>query len=95
VDWLNEYNTTIGARRTFTVRTATVAGQGQALALSVTAPAGVTAQVTPNRITAGQTATLTVTASRAQSAAQVVVRADGTTGSVAHTHTASLLLHAQ
>jgi hypothetical protein len=78
---------------TFTVRTATVRGTAQTLTLSVTAPPGVTATISPTQVTSGATATLTVSASSAVGAAQVVVSAVGTTGSAAQTHTASLLLN--
>lgn len=82
-----------GGQITATVRTATVQGAAQSLALSVTAPPGVTATISPTRVTSGATATLTVSASSAVSAAQVIVSATGTTGSAAQTHTASLLLN--
>lgn len=82
-----------GGQITSTVRTATVRGTAQTLTLSVTAPAGVTATISPTQVTSGGTATLTVSASAAVSAAQVVVSAGGTTGSAAQTHTASLLLN--
>jgi hypothetical protein len=79
-----------GGQITSTVRTATVRGTAQTLTLSVTAPAGVTATISPAQVTSGGTATLTVSASSAVTAAQVVVSAAGTTGSAAQTHTASL-----
>lgn len=82
-----------GGQITSTVRTATVRGTAQTLTLSVTAPPGVTATISPTQVTSGGTATLTVSASSAVTAAQVVVSATGTTGSAAQTHTASLLLN--
>lgn len=78
-----------GATGTYTVKTATTAGAASALTLSVAAPAGVTASVSPTSLTSGGTATLTVTGSAAGSGLQVVVRADPASG---RTHTASLLL---
>ena len=82
-----------GGQITSTVRTATARGTAQTLTLSVTAPPGVTATISPTQVTSGATATLTVSASSAVSAAQVVVSAVGTTGSAVQTHTASLLLN--
>ena len=82
-----------GGQITSTVRTATVKGTAQTLTLSVTAPPGVTATISPTQVTSGATATLTVSASSAVSAAQVIVSAVGTTGSAVQTHTASLLLN--
>src|SRR5205814_7731752 len=79
----NTASLAVGASGTFTVQTATVAGQAQSLALSVTAPPGVVATLSQASVTSGQSASLTVTASSAVSAAQVVVRADGAGG----THT--------
>src|SRR4051812_47526592 len=68
-------------------------GAGRRPPLWVTAPAGVTATISPTQVTSGGTATLTVSASSAVTAAQVVVSAGGTTGAAAQTHTASLLLN--
>jgi hypothetical protein len=82
-----------GGQITSTVRTATTKGTAQTLTLSVTAPAGITATISPTQVTSGGTATLTVSASSAVTAAQVIVSAVGTTGSAAQTHTASLLLN--
>ena len=79
-----------GGSATFTVQTATVAGASESLTLSATAPAGVTATVSPSTVTSGSSATLTVTAASAgaASALQVTVQAAGAAG----THSASLLL---
>jgi hypothetical protein len=82
-----------GGQITSTVRTATVRGTAQTLTLSVSAPPGVTAAISPTQVTSGGTATLTVSASSAVTAAQVIVSAGGTTGAGAQTHTASLLLN--
>lgn len=82
-----------GGQITATVSTATTAGTAQTLTLTVSAPPGVTATVSPAQVTSGTTATLTVTASSAVSAAQVVVSATGTTGTAAQVHTAALLLN--
>jgi hypothetical protein len=82
-----------GGQITSTVRTATVRGTAQTLTLSVTAPPGVTATISPTQVASGATATLTVSASSAVRAAQVIVSAVGTTGSAVQTHTASLLLN--
>lgn len=82
-----------GGQITSSVRTATVQGTAQTLTLSVTAPPGVAATISPTQVTSGATATLTVSASSAVSAAQVIVSAVGTTGSAVQTHTASLLLN--
>jgi hypothetical protein len=82
-----------GGQITSTVRTTTVRGTAQTLRLSVTAPPGVTATISPTQVTSGASATLTVSASSAVTAAQVVVSAVGTTGTAAQTHTASLLLN--
>ena len=80
-----------GGTQTFTVSTATVAGAAQALSLSVSAPAGITASVSPASVTSGGSATLTVTAaSPSTSRLQVVVRADPASG---RPHTAALLLN--
>jgi hypothetical protein len=84
----------VGMTGTFTVKTGTTAGQAQNLTLSVTAPAGVTATISPTQVTSGASATLTVKASSAAAAAQVIVRADGTTGSAPQSHTAALLVNA-
>jgi hypothetical protein len=82
-----------GGQITSTVSTATTKGAAQTLTLSVTAPPGVTATISPTQVTSGATATLTVSASSAVTAAQVTVSAVGTTGSAAQTHSASLLLN--
>ena len=84
----------LGASSTFTVQTATSVGSAQSLTLSVAAPAGLTATVTPTTIMSGATATLTVTAANgaAPGGMQVVVRADATAGSTVQTHTAALLV---
>ncbi len=80
--------------KTFTVKTGTAAGSAQMLTLSATAPAGVTATVSPTTIMSGATAALTVTVTNpsATSGLQVVVRGDATASSVVQTHTAALLL---
>ena len=90
----NVATVSLNAAKTFTVKTASVAGTPQSLTLSVTAPTGVTATVSPTTLTAGATAAITVTATNpsATSGLQVVVRADATAGSTTQTHTASLLL---
>ena len=81
-----------GAKGTAQVQTQVVKGGGQPLTLSVIAPAGVTASISPNHITSGGVATVTVSAAGAASAVQVIVRAEGTTGTAPQSHTASLLL---
>jgi MYXO-CTERM domain-containing protein len=83
-----------GAPTTYTVQTGVSAGTAQMLTLSATAPAGVTATVSPTTVSAGGMATLTVTVTgpSAPSLLQVVVRADATAGSAVQTHTAALLL---
>ena len=80
--------------KTFTVKTAVAAGSAESLTLSVTAPTGVTATLSPTTITAGATAALTVTATSAPASSplQVVVRADATSGSTVQTHTAAQLV---
>jgi len=83
---------TSGTPTSFSVATATSAGTSQTLTLSVTAPVGVTAQLGATQLTSGQSTTLTITAPTPAAAAQVVVRADGTTGTAAQSHTAGLLL---
>jgi serine protease len=87
---------TNGTAQTFTVQTANVAGATQALTLAVTAPAGVTAQLAATKVTSGKSTTLTVTASGPVSAGQIIVRADGKTGtgSATQSHTAALLVNA-
>ena len=78
-----------GAQATFTVQTATTAGAAQPLALSVSAPAGLTATLSAASVTSGGSATLTVSASgAARNGQQIIVRADGVT-----THTAALLVN--
>ena len=90
----NVATVSLNAAKTFTVKTAVVAGAAPTLTLSVTAPTGVTATVSPTTLTAGATAAVTVTATNpaVQSGLQVVVRADATAGSTVSTHTAALLL---
>jgi len=88
----NAATITAGVTSTFTVQTANTAGTAQPLTLSVTAPAGVTAQLTQTQVTSGQSTTLSITAPTKASALQVVVRADGTTGTAAQSHTAAILL---
>ncbi|HEY2746125.1 MAG TPA: hypothetical protein VGL86_15925 [Polyangia bacterium] len=84
----------LSATTTFTVKSATSVGSPQMLTLSVTAPAGVTATVSPTTITSGATAALTVTVTSAAppTGLQIVVRADAGAGSAVQTHTAALLL---
>jgi len=77
------------------VDTATVNGAAQSLALSVTAPPGVSGTFDQASIASGGSATLTLTASADGSLArdsQVIVAAQGTTGSAPQRHTASILL---
>jgi len=90
----NALSVAVGATATAQVTTQAVKGGGQALKLSVVAPAGVTATISPTQITSGGTATVTVKATSAASAVQVIVHADGTTGTAAQTHTAALLVDA-
>lgn len=82
-----------GGQITSTLRTTTVRGTAQTLTLTVVAPPGVTATISPTQVTSGGTATLTVSASSTVRAVQVVVSAAGTTGSGAQTHSAALLLN--
>jgi hypothetical protein len=84
----NTGNVAAGVNTAFTISTATVAGAAEALALTVAAPAGVSATISPASITSGQTATLTVNAPASATPLQLVLRADGAAG----THTAALLL---
>ena len=90
----NVATVSLGAAKTFTVKTAVSAGSAQMLTLSATAPTGVTATITPTTVTAGGTAAVTVTATNpaATSGLQVIVRADATAGTTVQTHTAALLL---
>jgi hypothetical protein len=90
----NVATVSLNAAKTFSVKTASVAGTAQMLTLSVTAPMGITATVSPTTLTAGATAAVTVTATNpaATSGLQVVVRADAAAGSTMQTHTAALLL---
>jgi hypothetical protein len=85
----------LNAPITYTVKTAISAGAAQTLTLSVVAPPGITATVSPTTLMSGATAALTVTATNpsAQTGLQVVVRADATTGSVVQSHSAALLLN--
>jgi hypothetical protein len=76
-----------GGTGTYTVQTATTAGAAETLALAVSAPAGLTASVSPASVQSGQTATLTVSGT-ASGSAQVIVTATGTGGA----HTAALLV---
>jgi hypothetical protein len=86
-------NLAVGVRTTFTLQTSVVAGVAQPLTLSVVAPAGVTAELSQTRVNAGASVVVTVTASTPAAAAQVVVRAEGTTGAAPQSHTAALLLN--
>ena len=49
----NVATVSLGASKTFTVKTAVAAGSAQMLTLSATAPTGVTATITPTTVTAG------------------------------------------
>jgi hypothetical protein len=84
----------LNAPMNLTVKTGVSVGAAQMLTLSASAPAGVTATVSPTTVTAGGTATLTVTATNPSvpTGLQVVVRADATTGTTVQTHTAALLV---
>ena len=78
-----------------TVRTATVAGSAQPLVLSVTTPAGLNASFDNAAIASGGSATLTLTFNADASVprdSQVVVSAQGTTGSRSQRHSAAVLL---
>ena len=90
----NVYTVASNAPVNFTVKTTTSVGAAQSLTLSVVAPPGITATVSPTTIMSGATAALTITATNpsASTGLQVVVRADATSGSVVQTHTAALLL---
>jgi serine protease len=79
---------------TVTIDTATVAGKAQTLSLSVVAPLGVKATLAAKTVLSGSPVKMTVTAPRAVEHVQVVVRAAGTTGTAAQTHTAALLFSA-
>lgn len=87
----NTSSLTVGAATNFAVTTAVSSGSAQSLTLSVVAPAGVTATVSPASVTAGGSATVTVTASAAVVDQQVVVQAQSPSGQV---HTAALLINA-
>ncbi len=88
----NAASVVVGAQATAVVQTQTVKGSSQPLTLSVTAPPGVTATIRPTQVTSGTTATVTISASSAASAVQVVVHAAGSNGASSQTHSASLLL---
>lgn len=89
----NSAKLTLNTASTFMVQSAVSAGTAQSLTLTVSAPTGITATVSPTSIMAGGTATLTVTAKNPTAAiGQVVVRADATAGSTTQTHTAALLV---
>lgn len=77
------------------VQTATTSGAPQPLSLSVNAPPGITATLDQATVTSGSLATLTLSAAAGASVprdAQVIVRADGTSGSGAQIHTAAVLV---
>jgi hypothetical protein len=88
-------NVTVGAANSAVVHTATVAGAAQTLTLSLVAPHGVTATLSPTQLTSGQSATLTYSATSALSAGQIIVRVTGTTGSATQVHSAALLVNAK
>lgn len=79
-----------GKTGTFGVHSSVVSGDNQTLALTVTAPAGVTATISPASITTGGTATVTlkVSSSAATGTVTVSVKAVGSSG----THTAKYTL---
>lgn len=87
----NVISPSVGAPTNLTIKTAVSAGAPGMLTLSVTAPTGVTATVSPTTVMPGGTATLTVTATKAVTAVQVIVRADAA-GTPVQTHTAALLV---
>src|SRR5205085_1523441 len=96
----NTASLAVGASGTFTVQTATVAGQAQSLALSVTAqsvslsasgqPAGVTVTFSPASITAGASSTLTISASASAAPGTASITVTG--AGVSATHTAAIAL---
>jgi hypothetical protein len=54
----------------------------------------VSAKLSAARVTSGGAVTLTVSAARTVTAAQIVVRADGTTGTATQSHAAAMLVRA-
>jgi MYXO-CTERM domain-containing protein len=89
----NVATVSLNAPMTLTVKTAASVGAAESLTLSVTAPTGFTATVTPTTVMSGGTAALTVKATTAAPATgvQIIVRADAM-GTPVQTHTAALLL---
>jgi hypothetical protein len=83
-----------GSAQTVTFQTSTVNGTAQPLTLSVSAPAGVTATLSSTTINSGDSVTVTMTANQGVTVkdGQVVVTAQGTTGSAPSYHAASLLV---
>ncbi|MFC1420038.1 carbohydrate binding domain-containing protein [Streptacidiphilus cavernicola] len=80
-----------GGSTTASVSTAVTSGSAQSVALSVSgAPAGVTASVSPASVTAGGSATLTVTAASTAAAGTYPITVKGTAASGSHTATYSL-----
>jgi hypothetical protein len=90
-----QVSVTVGASNSAVIHTATSAGATQTLALSLVAPPGVTATLSPTQVTSGQSATLTFSAASKLSAGQIIVRATGTTGSATQVHSAALLVNAK
>ncbi len=82
----------VGATATINVQTALVAGAAQPIALSVQAPAGVTAQLAASSVDAGESTTLTLTGAQVVEDAQLIVTATEGSGPTAITHTAALLV---
>jgi hypothetical protein len=88
----NSASLATGTSAVFNIQTATASGPAQSLALSVVTPPGVSASLSQSRVNSGQTVALTVSATAPIDAAQIVVRAEGTTGKAAQSHTAALLI---
>jgi hypothetical protein len=86
---------TTAAGNVVTFQTATAAGGPQRLALSVTAPTGVTATLSSSSVTSGESVTVSLAAAAgvAIKDGQVVLTAVGTTGAGPQVHTASVLVH--
>ena len=82
-----------GGSATLQVQTSTVAGAAQTLALSVQAPAGVTATLGASSLQSGGSTTLAISAPSGLRDGQVVVSAAYSSGGIVWTHTASLLLN--
>jgi glycosyl hydrolase family 18 (putative chitinase)/carbohydrate binding protein with CBM5/12 domain len=80
-----------GGSTTSTVRTAVTAGSAQPVALSVSgAPAGVTASVSPGSVTAGGTATLSVSTTTSAVSGTYTLTVTGTEAPAAHSATFAL-----